>query len=48
MFIEENGTRYGIIRGSDIVRDGMYLELNLPDTSAAEAKVLLPLKKPLN
>lgn len=82
MLIEENGTRYEIIRGSDIVRDGMYLELRLPDTFpvkqlaeifysdvtheffisilagnlplsiieilVAEAKVLLPLKKPLN
>ncbi|EPL3703180.1 hypothetical protein NK491_001412 [Morganella morganii] len=36
MFIEENGTRYEIIRGSDIVRDGMYLELRLPDTSPVE------------
>ncbi|MDM8750516.1 hypothetical protein [Morganella morganii] len=36
MFIEENGTRYEIIRGSDIVRDGMYLELRLPDTSPLE------------
>ncbi|EPC7545566.1 hypothetical protein ACR2Y1_003677 [Morganella morganii] len=36
MFIEDNGTRYEIIRGSDIVRDGMYLELRLPDTSPAE------------
>lgn len=82
MFIEENGARYEIIRGSDVVRDGMYLELRLPDTYpieqlaeifhsdvtheffisifagnlplliieilVAEAKVLLPLKKPLN
>ncbi|MDW7783322.1 hypothetical protein [Morganella morganii] len=82
MFIEENGTRYEIIRGSDVIRDGMYLELRLPDTSpveqlaeifysdvthqfsirifadnlplsiieilVAKAKVLLPLKKPLN
>ncbi|HHN8401953.1 TPA: hypothetical protein ACRRXZ_000437 [Morganella morganii] len=32
MFIEENGTRYEIIRGSDVVREGMYLELRLPDT----------------
>ncbi|OBU04888.1 hypothetical protein [Morganella psychrotolerans] len=82
MFIEDNGTRYEIIRGSDVVRDGMYLELSLPDTYpveqlaeifysdvthdfiisifadslplsvieilVAEAKVLLPLKKPLN
>lgn len=82
MFIEDNGTRYQIIRGSDIVRDGMYLELRLPDTSPveqlaeifysdvthefsisifadnlllsiieifiAEAKILLPLKKPPN
>ncbi|MEQ5122165.1 hypothetical protein [Morganella morganii] len=36
MFIEDNGTRYEIIRGSDIVRDGMYLELRLPDTSPVE------------
>lgn len=36
MFIEENGTRYEIIRGSDAVRDGMYLELRLPDTSPVE------------
>lgn len=82
MFIEDYGTRYEIIRGSDVVRDGMYLELRLPDTSpveqlaetfysdviheffisifadnlplsiierlVAEAKVSLPLKKPLN
>ncbi|MEX9793699.1 hypothetical protein [Morganella morganii] len=82
MFIEDNGTRYEIIRGSDIVRDGMYIELRLPDTFSvkqlaeifysdvthefsisifadnlslsiieilvAEAKILLPLKKPLN
>lgn len=82
MFIEDNGTRYEIITRSDIVRDGMYLELRLPDTFpvkqlaeifysdvthefsisifadnlplsiierlVAEAKVLLPLKKPLN
>lgn len=82
MLIEENGTRYEIITGSDIVRDGMYIELRLPDTFpvkqlaeifysdvthefsvsifadslllsvieilVAEAKVLLPLKKPLN
>jgi hypothetical protein len=25
--IEHNGRRYGVIRGSDIQRDGMYLEL---------------------
>ncbi len=36
MFIEDNGTRYEIIRGSDIVRDGKYLELRLPDTSPIE------------
>lgn len=36
MFIEDNGTRYEIIRGSDVVRDGMYLELRLPDTSPVE------------
>lgn len=36
MFIEVNGTRYEIIRGSDVVRDGMYLELRLPDTSPVE------------
>ncbi|HHX8750324.1 TPA: hypothetical protein ACVPFL_002499 [Morganella morganii] len=36
MFIEENGTRYESIRGSDIVRDGMYLDLRLPDTSPLE------------
>lgn len=36
MFIEENGTRYEIIRGSDVVRDGMYLELRLPDTCPVE------------
>lgn len=36
MLIEENGTRYEIIRGSDVVRDGMYLELRLPDISPVE------------
>ena len=36
MFIEDNGTRYEVIRGSDVVRDGMYLELRLPDTSPVE------------
>ncbi|WP_273745792.1 hypothetical protein [Morganella morganii] len=36
MFIGDNGTRYGIIRGSDVVRDGMYFELRLPDTSPVE------------
>ncbi len=29
MFIEDNGTRYEIIRGSDAVRDGMYLSVAL-------------------
>lgn len=33
---EDNGTRHEIIRGSDVVRDGMYLELRLPDTSPVE------------
>lgn len=36
MFIEDNGARYEIIRGSDVVRDGMYFELRLPDISPVE------------
>ena len=33
MIIEEKGTTYEIMMGSDIQRDGMYLELSIPNTN---------------